>query len=462
MQVKDDFWDKLSSKHLPKNSRYTKGQTLFAKKMPSVICADNKYFLIHPGVGKPAEAGAYGSFKIAKERQTWWGVKLQCFDRDVSKASGASKTAQDHLYDLAKQEYITLKELGLTTDNEIALHYSASKKKWQLPIMMKYAQGVTLEKALKDFKLHPLMRLQIAINLFEAVHKLHKINRYIHADLKEENIIVDLATGEVSIIDFGLAKKMDDDGNCIAKIGGSLRFMLTEWRKKYHEEVLAKQLGGCLDAHPDVTYTPHVDNHALAIILAKIFGLFDDSHLIKKVDGKLVLTPDSYVKTGIISDTSHSLFKSNETISSEQLDKILNLANDMTNAKNQMPLYSSLLRLREIQTEYMADHSEVKLNVGVFDIAAYAKGDDAAKEKMISELRAVNSIVLFDTQARSEEMYAKFHRWLRERNFIVANEIYICSDKKLAVKEIEKDLKARSLPSYCAVKETGSPVIAMR
>lgn len=458
MQVSDGVLDKLSCKHLPKNSRYTKGQTLFAKKTPSIICVDNEYFLIHPSDNKPVEKGAYCRFKIAKGRRNWWGLKLQSFDRDVSKPS-ATKTSQDHLYALAKQEYATLKELGLTTDNEIALHYSASKKKWQLPIMMKYAKGVTLEKALKDFNLHPLVRLQIAINLFAAVHKLHKIHRYIHADLKPENIMVDLATCEVTLVDFGLAKKMDDSNKCIAKICGTLRYMFPAWRKSYAENVISKKMEGCLEGHPTMIYTTHVDNHALAIILAGIFGLFGDADLIKRVNGKLVITPDACVKTGIISDTSHALFKTNETIDSQQLEKLLRLANDMANDNNHIPLHSSLLHLNEIKAEYMATHED-KLRVGIFDIAAYSKGDESIKGKMISEIRKVDSIVLFDTQTRSEGMYAKFHKWLREKDFIVADKIYICTDKRLGEKAIIKDIQASLLPSsYCDTSDSYSPPV---
>jgi predicted Ser/Thr protein kinase len=79
-------------------------------------------------------------------------------------------------------------------------------------IVMKFIQGVTLEKLLQRDALtttDAIKKLRVVANAIADAHE-HGI---IHRDLKPSNILIDEKTGQPWVMDFGLAKTLQTDSN---------------------------------------------------------------------------------------------------------------------------------------------------------------------------------------------------------------------------------------------------------
>ena len=79
-------------------------------------------------------------------------------------------------------------------------------------IVMKFIQGVTLEKLLQRNALtttEAIKKLRVVANAIADAHE-HGI---IHRDLKPSNILIDQKTGQPWVMDFGLAKSLHTDSN---------------------------------------------------------------------------------------------------------------------------------------------------------------------------------------------------------------------------------------------------------
>ena len=81
-------------------------------------------------------------------------------------------------------------------------------------IVMEFLEGLSLDQKLRDGPLHPAVLLPIARQLAETLAAAHR-RGVVHRDLKPQNVM--LVSGRygaepavVKVIDFGIAKLMDD------------------------------------------------------------------------------------------------------------------------------------------------------------------------------------------------------------------------------------------------------------
>ncbi len=86
--------------------------------------------------------------------------------------------------------------------------YKKDKLEGKPALVLEYFQGVTFKKSFfenswtyKDF-------LKVAINVAEALGQIHQ-NHIIHKDINSNNVLVDLATHRIKIIDFGISSRID-------------------------------------------------------------------------------------------------------------------------------------------------------------------------------------------------------------------------------------------------------------
>lgn len=119
-------------------------------------------------------------------------------------------------------------------------------------IAMKYIEGDTLDKHLKKRQISTRNKVQILLEISEALEYAHQ-NKIIHRDLKPSNIIID-TEGHPNIMDFGLAKDLTSE----TKLTRSGEFMGTP-RYMSPEQVQAKK-----------NLTPQLDQFSLGVIFYEI------------------------------------------------------------------------------------------------------------------------------------------------------------------------------------------------
>ncbi len=123
-------------------------------------------------------------------------------------------------------------------ENEALISMRATSLHFKFPVMVKNADDTytcyLVMRKLKGTDLDAIMtqmyqnlvtlsgfqRLTIAMNLLEALAKLHD-QGIVHRDLKSNNILLDLNSGDLTIFDFGMSKfaNTDDKGEFAGTLG---------------------------------------------------------------------------------------------------------------------------------------------------------------------------------------------------------------------------------------------------
>lgn len=93
-------------------------------------------------------------------------------------------------------------------------------------VVTEYAQGELFEILEEDKKMNEEQIRQIAIQLGQALHYLHK-NRIIHRDMKPQNILIG-GDGVMKLCDFGFARAMSSSTVVLTSIKGTPLYMAPE------------------------------------------------------------------------------------------------------------------------------------------------------------------------------------------------------------------------------------------
>ncbi len=184
--------------------------------------------------------GSFGSVLLGQDIDTgeWVAIKLFLENNEESKSS-------------IIRENETLESLGLLVS---ALENAS---------VMKLAYGSNLSNSLFDEEGHrrpmsPHEKLALCLDLVKNLQHLHDA-KFIHCDLKLENMMWDPKTQKSHIIDVGLAQKMDLHGQYVtsSQMGtlGYMAFEIVNPLSKGH-----------------VIYSRQSDNYALGLVLAMILS----------------------------------------------------------------------------------------------------------------------------------------------------------------------------------------------
>lgn len=97
-------------------------------------------------------------------------------------------------------------------------------------LVLEYKKGEPLKHLLKDTTISSQLFLELAISLVQTLGKIHQ-NNIIHKDINPNNILVDLETKQVVIIDFGIStvtkRKAQNLGNP-STLEGTLKYISPE------------------------------------------------------------------------------------------------------------------------------------------------------------------------------------------------------------------------------------------
>src|SRR5215217_1116559 len=78
-------------------------------------------------------------------------------------------------------------------------------------LVLEHVEGVRIDRYCDDHQLPPNQRIALFLDVLAAVAQAHA-NLIVHRDLKPSNILVG-PDGTVKLLDFGIAKLMEDEGN---------------------------------------------------------------------------------------------------------------------------------------------------------------------------------------------------------------------------------------------------------
>ena len=91
-------------------------------------------------------------------------------------------------------------------------------------LVLEFLEGANLYKVMTEGDLNESQKLQITQDLAKIIIQLHSKN-IVHRDIKPDNIIVNLSTGKINLIDYGLSCSfVDNYGHC-SDIVGSLAYL---------------------------------------------------------------------------------------------------------------------------------------------------------------------------------------------------------------------------------------------
>lgn len=128
----------------------------------------------------------------------------------------AIKVIPKELFQQTSEQYLNHEAQSLAQLNHpniVPIFDAGKTDQGAVYIVMRYLDGLSLNHYIKQHSLDDNLKLKLFIKLLDAVSHAHA-NQIIHRDIKPQNILVD-KEGEPSLVDFGIARLIDDGTNPI-------------------------------------------------------------------------------------------------------------------------------------------------------------------------------------------------------------------------------------------------------
>ncbi len=166
--------------------------------------------------------GGMGEVYEAYEHNLHRRVALKIISPDQAEAHGRNEMVRRFL-----QEARTLAQVNHPNVVTIYTIQSIGQINY---IAMEYVDGVSLKQVLRHFALTSDQAIAVFLQIFEGLRVLHQ-NRILHRDMKPHNLVLRV-DGQIKILDFGIAKRVDDfsEETRAGVIVGSVPYMAPEIR----------------------------------------------------------------------------------------------------------------------------------------------------------------------------------------------------------------------------------------
>lgn len=178
------FWKKKGSAH---HAQETRQELIKSKKMLGsfeVVRALGQGSMGIVYQGKDAQSGRYAAIKT------------------ITLADDFAEYLED-----AKSKFLREAKILIWLDHpDIITVYDVGQEHGLLYISMEYFEGVKMSEFIKPGKLLPLTEtLEIIARVAEALGYAHEQN-IVHCDIKPDNIMYDVASKAIRVIDFGISR----------------------------------------------------------------------------------------------------------------------------------------------------------------------------------------------------------------------------------------------------------------
>jgi len=108
---------------------------------------------------------------------------------------------------LSHPNIVTVHDFGFAPLSTLNPQLSTSQTGFYY-LLMEFVDGVNLRQAMRAGRFTPVQALEVVPKICEALQFAHE-QGILHRDIKPENILLD-AKGRVKLVDFGIAKLVDD------------------------------------------------------------------------------------------------------------------------------------------------------------------------------------------------------------------------------------------------------------
>ncbi|BBM85923.1 serine/threonine-protein kinase [Candidatus Uabimicrobium amorphum] len=167
----------------------------------------------------------FGRYVLEKELgRGGMGVVYQAYDTYLKRFVALKLILQGDVKRFLKES-----EMMAQLKHENIIQFYEFSNEPQPFFTMEYVEGTTLSQGIKERKIEPGLLVEIMIQVCKGLVAAHKKN-IIHRDLKPSNILV-TSSGRAKIMDFGLAKRLEQDAQQLSKTGqivGTVLYMPIE------------------------------------------------------------------------------------------------------------------------------------------------------------------------------------------------------------------------------------------
>jgi serine/threonine-protein kinase len=165
--------------------------------------------------------GSMGVVHLAVDEQSGQAVALKVFD--LAPGAGSAEGAEARARFLAEAEPMR----RLQHPDIVALH-AAGEEAGRAWLAMELITGTSLERYTRPARLLPeAVVLDIGARIARALHHAHGAG-IVHRDVKPSNVMVDWASGQLKLADFGLARLADAERTRTGLVLGSPAYMAPE------------------------------------------------------------------------------------------------------------------------------------------------------------------------------------------------------------------------------------------
>jgi serine/threonine-protein kinase len=152
-------------------------------------------------------AGGMGEVYLAEDLKLGRKVALKLLPTDLSKDENRLRRFEREARLASNLTHPNISTIHEVNETEDGRHF----------IVMEYVEGITLTQYMKEQQIEPGKALDVAIQVCSALATAHEAG-IIHRDIKPENIML-RPDGYVKVLDFGLAKRTEDQAGSLPPDG---------------------------------------------------------------------------------------------------------------------------------------------------------------------------------------------------------------------------------------------------